>query len=52
MRGGEAMELASQKSFECPISGRVHGQVGRGFEQPGLLEVVPSHGSGVGTRWS
>jgi len=26
------------------------GQVGCGFEQPGLVEDVPAHGRGVGTR--
>ena len=26
------------------------GQVGWGFEQPGLVESVPAHGRGVGTR--
>jgi len=26
------------------------GQVGWGFEQPGLVEGVPAHGGGVGTR--
>ena len=27
-------------------------KVGWGFEQPGLVEGVPAHGRGVGTRWS
>ena len=27
----------------------VQGQVGWGFEQPGLVEDVPAHGRGVGT---
>lgn len=26
------------------------GQVGRGFEQPGLVERDPAHGKGGGTR--
>ncbi|GAB0188788.1 hypothetical protein GRJ2_001344100 [Grus japonensis] len=30
----------------------VQGQVGWGFGQPGLVEGVPAHGRGVGTRWS
>ena len=34
----------------CPLPGSVQGQVGRGFEQPGLVEGVPAHGRGVGTR--
>ena len=40
------------RSCGCPIPGSVQGQVGRGFEQPGLVEGVPAHGRGVGTRWS
>jgi len=28
----------------------VQGQVGWGFEQPGLVESVPAHDRGVGTR--
>ena len=34
----------------CPIPGSVQGQVGWGFEQPALVEGVPAHGRGVGTR--
>ncbi|PKU36866.1 hypothetical protein llap_12830 [Limosa lapponica baueri] len=34
----------------CPIPGSVQGQVGWGFEQPGLVEGVPAHGTGVGIR--
>jgi len=34
------------------IPGTVQGQVGWGFEQLGLVEGVPAHGRGVGTRWS
>jgi len=30
----------------------VLGQVGWSSEQPGLVEEVPAHGRGVGTRWS
>ena len=33
-----------------PLPGSVQGQVGWGFEQPGLVEGVPVHGGGVGTR--
>jgi len=36
----------------CPLPGSVQGQVGWGFEQPGLVEGVPAHGRGVGTRLS
>ena len=32
-----------------PLAGSVQGQVGWGFEQPGLVEGVPAHGGGVGT---
>jgi len=38
-------EAADASSF-----GSVQGQVGWGFEQPGLVEVVPAHGRGVETR--
>lgn len=33
----------------CPIPGTVRGKVGRGFEQPGLVRVVPAHGRRGGT---
>jgi len=35
-----------------PLPGSVLGQPGWGFEQPGLVEGVPAHGRGVGTRVS
>jgi len=38
--------------LRMPLSGSVQGQVGRGFEQPGLVEGVPAHGRGLGTRLS
>ena len=39
--------------FRCSAAKwSVQGQVGWGFEQPGLVEGVPAHGSGIGTRWS
>ena len=41
-----------QRSCGCPIPGHVQGQDGWVFEQPGLVEGVPAHGRGVGTRWS
>ena len=31
-----------------PLPGSVQGQVGWGFEQPGLVEGVPAHGRGLG----
>jgi len=37
---------------DVPLPGSVQGQVGRGFEQPGLMEGVPTHGRGVGMRLS
>ncbi|GAB0208895.1 hypothetical protein GRJ2_003355200 [Grus japonensis] len=40
----ETLEQVSQRSCECPLSGSVQGQVGWGFEQPGLAEGVPAHG--------
>lgn len=37
-----------RESCGCSIPGFVQDQVGWGFEQPGLLEGVPAHVSGVG----
>ena len=34
----------------APVPGRVQGQVGRGFGQPGLVEGGPAPGRGVETR--
>ena len=31
-------------SLDCPLPASVQGQVGRGFEQPGLVEGVLAHG--------
>jgi len=42
----------AQRSCGCPLPGSVQGQVGQGFEQPGVVEGVSAHGRGVGTRWS
>jgi len=41
----------SQRSSECPIPGIVQGQVGCGFEQPGLVKDVPAYGRGVGLSY-
>jgi len=49
--GGEALAQDAQRSCACPLPGSVQGQVGRGFEHRGLVEGVPAHGKGVGTRW-
>jgi len=48
--GGESLEQAAQRSCGCLVPESVQGQVGGGFEQPGLVEGVPAHGRGVGTR--
>ena len=48
--GGEALEQVAQRSYGCPIPGVFQGQVGWGFEQPGLVEDVPAHSREVGTR--
>jgi len=50
MERSEAPEQLAQRSCGCPLPGRAEGQVGWGFEQPGLVEGVPAHGSAVGTR--
>jgi len=47
--GGETREQVAQRSCGCPLAGSVQGQVGRGFEHPGLVGGVPAHGKGVGT---
>jgi len=44
--GGEAQ--AAQRSCGCPLPGRVQGQVGWVWEQPGLVEGVPACGRGLG----
>jgi len=48
--GCEALEQVVQRSCGCPLPGSVPGQVGRGFERPGVVEGVPALGRGVGTR--
>ena len=45
--GGEALAQVAQRSCGCPLPGRVQGQVGRGFGQPGLVEGVPAQGRGL-----
>jgi len=42
--------MGCQRSCECPLPGTVQGQVGQSFEQPGVVDGVPAHGRGVGTR--
>ena len=46
--GGETLEQVAQRGGRCPIPGTIQGQVGRGSEQPDLVEDVPAHGRGVG----
>ena len=48
--GDEALAQVAQRSCGCPLPGRVQGQVGWGFGQPGLVEGVPAHGRGMGAR--
>jgi len=48
--GDEALAQVTQRSCGCPLPGSVQGQVGWGSEQPGLVDGVPAHGKGVGTR--
>jgi len=48
--GGETLAQVAQRSCGCPLPGSVQGQVGRSCEQPGLVEDVPAHGRGAGTR--
>ena len=44
--------VVAQRSCGCPLPGIAQGQVGWSSEQPGLVEDVPAHGRGIGTRWS
>ena len=46
--GGETPAQVAQKGGRCPIPGNIPGQVGRGSEQPDLVEDVPAHGRGAG----
>ena len=48
--GGEALEQVAQRSCGCPLPGSVQGQVGWGFGELDVVEGVPGHGRGVGTR--
>lgn len=44
------LEQVAQRSFGGHVPGSVHGQVGQGFEQSGLVGGVPVNGKGTGTR--
>jgi len=48
MAGGEALAQIAQRCCGCPLPGSGQDQVGRGFEQPGLVEGVPAQCTGVG----
>ncbi|KAK4829983.1 hypothetical protein QYF61_008114 [Mycteria americana] len=39
--GGETLVQVAQRGGRCPIPGNIQGQVGRGSEQPDLVEDVP-----------
>jgi len=43
-------KLSAQRSCGSPVPGSGKGQVGWGFEKPGLVEDVPAHDRGVETR--
>ena len=45
--GGETLDQVAQGGSGGPILGNIQGQVGCGFEQPGLVEDVPAHCRGV-----
>ena len=45
--GGETLEEVTLRSCACSLPGSLQGQVGWGFEQPGLLEGVLAR-----IRWS
>jgi len=44
----ETLDQVTQRGGRCPISGNFQSQVGRGFQQPDLMEVVPAHCRAVG----
>ena len=48
--GGGAPEQVAQRGSGCPLTGSVQGQVGWGFEQPGVVEGIPAHVKVFGTR--
>ena len=45
--GGETLAQAAQRSCGCPLPGSAQGQVGRDWEQRGLVEGVTAHGGGL-----
>jgi len=46
--GGETVEQIAQRGCGGPIPGDIQDQVGRGSEQPGLVEDKPAQCRGVG----
>ena len=46
--GDETLAQVAQRGGRCPIPGNIPGQVGRGSEQPDLVEDVPAHCRAVG----
>ena len=46
--GGEILAQIAQRGSGGPIPGNIQGQVGWGYEQPGLVADVPAHCRGVG----
>ena len=46
--GGETLEQVVQRGSGGPITGNIQSQVGRGSEQPDLVEDVPAHCREVG----
>lgn len=45
--GCEALAQVAQQCCGCPIPGGVRGQVGWGFERPGLVGGVSVRGGGL-----
>jgi len=46
--GDETLEQVAQTGSGGPIPRNIQGQVGRGSEQPGLVDNIPAHCRGVG----
>jgi len=46
--GGETLEPVAQRGGKCPMPGHMPGQVGRGSEEPELVEDVPACCRGFG----
>ena len=45
-------EQVIHRSCGCPKPGSVQDQIGWGPEHPGLVEDVPAHSQGIGSRQS